>query len=153
MKWTGIGAMLLGSVVAIQAASTSTTQKAETLLREINTDSMAVRSVAAGLDRLAENGGAKWIDYDRQWNEIAPSVEDMQMKLARLEAMQSSLTPAERTELDQRRPLIGEIRSMMQQFVTLLNMPGVQTSDARFKTYARSLRNDADKLRTIAPAT
>jgi hypothetical protein len=168
MKWMYIGAMtmLLGSAIAIQAASPSTTsssvnapanvdqsKRAARLLRDISADGMAITSVAARMDSLAQNGNAKWTDYDRHWNEIAPSVEDMRMKLGRLEAMESSLSPAERMELDQCKPLIGEIQSRTRQFNTLLNTPGVQTSDTRFKTYSRSLRNEAGKLEKLTPAT
>lgn len=67
---------------------------------------MTVRSAAARLDSLAESSGAKWLDYDRQWNEIMPSAEDMQINLARLETMQSALSPAQRAELDRSKPLI-----------------------------------------------
>jgi len=122
-------------------------------LREIKADAAQVRSAAVRWDNLAESSSAKWIDYDRQWNEIRPSVEDMQMKLARLERIQSALSPAERTELDQTKPLIGEIQSGTHQLLTLLDKPGVQTTDAKFKTYAGSLRGEADKIEKLAPAS
>ncbi len=158
--WLGAMTMLLGSVVSIQAASTASSsnngadssKRATRLLRQIKADALAVRSAAAQLDSLTEGSSARWLDYDRQWNEIKPSVEDMQMKLARLETMQSALSPAERTDLNQIKPLIGEIQSRTHQFITLLDIPGVQTGDAKFKTYARSLRSEADKLEKLTPA-
>jgi hypothetical protein len=172
MKWTQLGnaglwlgamTMLSGSVAVVQAASPSSTsssasgvdgsQKAARLLRDIKADALEVRSAAAHFDSLAESAGAKWIDYDRQWNEIKPPVEDMQIKLRLLEAKQSALSPAQRTELDQSKLLIEKIQSTTHQFFTLLETSGVQTSDVRFKTYARSLRNEADKIEKLTPAT
>jgi hypothetical protein len=142
--------MLLGASTATNVTQSS---KPERLMREIKADAAQVQSVAARMDKLAENSTPTWIDYDRQWNEIKPSVEDMQMKVVRLEAMQSSLTPAERKELDQSKLLVGEIQSRTHQFLTLLDTPGIQTTDAKFKTYARSLRNEAGSLEKLAPAS
>jgi hypothetical protein len=158
MKRTYIMMALLGSALALQAASTSTTvgdqsTQASRLLRDIKADAVQVRSDAARVDTMAANSNTTWMDYDRQWNVIKPCVEDMQMKLARLERIQSSLSPAERTDLDQVKSLVGEIQSGTHQFLTLLDKPGVQTSDARFKTYASSLRSEAGKLETIVPAS
>ena len=107
---------------------------------------MQVRSAATRLDSLTTNPGAKWLDYDRQWNEIKPSVEDMQMKLARLEAMRAEISPSEQAELDLSQRLINEIQSRTHELRMLLDQPRVQTSDPRFKAYARSLRNEAQKL-------
>jgi hypothetical protein len=150
MKRILIG-LCIGSM-AMFGASTSPADGGR-LLREIKGDAVRVRSAAAQLDQLAEGSNAKWIDYDRQWNEIKPPVEDIQMKVARLAAMQASLTPAQRAELNQIKPLIGELQSRTEQFLKVLDTRGVPTSDARFKSYARSLRNDADKIEKIAPAS
>jgi hypothetical protein len=170
MEWTdrghvalGLGAMtmLLGSVVAIQAASSSASsspvnsvdrsKQAVRLFRDLKVDAVTVRSAAARLDGLTQSAGANWLDYDRQWNEIKPSVEDMQIKLARLETMQAALSSNELTELNQTKPVIAEIQSRTRQFLTLLNTPGVQVSDAKFRACARSLRNEADKIEKLVP--
>ncbi len=169
MKWTHIGnaslwigamTMLFGSAIVVQAASSSTpsrvngidrSKQSARLLREIKADAEAVRSGATHLDNLAESASAKWSDFDRQWNEMAPSVEDMQIKLARLETMQSALTPAERTEVDRTKPLVQAIQSRTNRFLTLLDTPGVPTTDAKFKAYARSLRNEANQIEKLVP--
>jgi len=143
---------LMGASTAPSSAN-ATTQKPVQLLRQIKTDAMQVRSAAARLDYLAEGSNATWIAYDQQWNEIKPPVEDIQMKLARLEGMQASLTDAQRAELNQIKPLIGEINSRSEKFLTLLDTPGVQTSDAKFKTYTRSLKDAANKLEKTAAAS
>jgi len=149
--WLGTMTMLLGSRAVVQAASSSTkvgdeSKKAARLFRDIRADAVKVRSAAARLDTLSANPASKWLDYDRQWNEIKPSAEDMQMKLARLEKMQAAISPAEQAELDQSKSLIVEIQSRTHQLRMLLDKPGVQTSDPRFKTYSRSLKNEAQKL-------
>ena len=149
--WLGTMTMLLGSMAVVQAASSSAkvgdeAQKTARLFRDIRADAVKVRSAAMRLDTLTDNRGSKWLDYDGQWNAIMPSVEDMQMKLARLETMQAGISPAERAELDQNKRLVEEIQSRTHQLRMLLDKSGVQTSDPRFKTYSRSLRNEAQKL-------
>lgn len=148
--------LLFGSAIAIQAATSSAngvdeSHKAARLLRDIKADATQVRSAAVRLDALTTRAGATWLDYDRQWNEIKPSVEDMQITLARLEAMQAAISPAERKELDQSKMLIEEIQSRTHQLRTLLDQPGVQTNNTDFKVYARSLKTEASKLdRSVA---
>jgi hypothetical protein len=162
MKSTLIVAMLLGLGFLACAASPATTAaaakeadqpKAVRYLRDIRADAAQIQSSAAHLNELAASSGATWIEYDRQWNLIDPVVEDMKIKLARLETMQSALSPAERTEVDQSKPLVGEIQSRTRQFLTLLDTPGVQTSDGKFKACASSLKNDAGKLEKLVPAS
>jgi hypothetical protein len=149
--WLCTTTMLLGSMAVVQAASSPAkvgdeSNKAARLFRDIRADAVKVRSAAARLDTLSANPASKWLDYDRQWNEIMPSVEDMQMKLVRLETLQAAISTAERAELDQSKSLIVEIQNRTQQLRVLLDKPGVQTSDPRFKTYSRSLRNEAQTL-------
>jgi hypothetical protein len=158
MKRTYIMMALLGSALVLQAASTSTavvdqSKRASRLLRDIKADAVQIRSDAARLNTMAANSNTTWMDYDHQWNVIKPCVEDMRMKLARLEMIQSSLSAAERTDLDQMKPLVSQIQSRTHEFLTLLDKPGIQASDARFKMYASSLRNEAGKLETIVPAS
>jgi hypothetical protein len=156
--WVGTMTMLLGSAVLAQAAPPSAKagdepQKAARLLRDIKADAMQVRSAATRLESLTKSSSAKWLDYDRQWNEIKPPVEDMQIKLARLETMQAAISPAERAKLDQSKLLVPEIQTRTRELRTLLDKSGVQTNDAKFKAYARSLRTEAGKLENTAPAS
>ena len=149
--WVATMMMLLGSMAVVQAASSSArtgdeSKKAARLLRDISADAVKVRSAAARLDTLTVGPASKWLDYDRQWNEIMPSVEDMQMKLARLDTMQAAISPAEHAEVDQSKRLIEEIQGRTHQLRMLLDKPGVQTSDPRFKTYSKSLRKEAQEL-------
>ena len=154
--WLGMVTMLFGSAVLVQAANTSRSgvneaHVAARLIRDLKADAIQVRSAAMLLDTLTKNPSATWLDYDRQWNEIKPSVEDMQMKLVRLEGMQSAISAAERQEIDQSKVLIEEIQGRTHQLRTLLDEPGVRTTDPKFKAYARSLSREASQLeRTTA---
>lgn len=160
-KYVGHAGMCVGTmtvllslpVLAQTAASSSPTknesQETARLLRDVRADAMQVRSAAAQLDQLTRSAGAQWVEYDRQWNIIKPPVEDMQMKIARLETMHATISPAERQELDQSKQLIQEIQSRTHELRALLDKPGVQTNDTHFDQYARYLRSEAAKLEKI----
>ena len=160
--WLGTMTILSAVPIMAQAASpekpSAESREAATLLRSIKDDAMQVQSAAARLEGLTKNSStaktsvSTWLEYDRQWNEIKPSQEDMQIKLWRLEGMQAAVSPAERKELDQSKPLIGEIQSKTRELRILLDKPGVQTSNPMFTTYASSLRNEARKLEHTASA-
>ena len=128
-------------------------QTATRLLRDIKTDAMQVQSAASELEHLAKNSGATWPEYDRQWNEIKPAQEDMDIKLWRLESMQAKLSPAERQELERSKPMIEHIQSRTHELRALLDKPGVTTTDAKFKVYATSLRNEASNLEHATSAS
>jgi hypothetical protein len=150
--------MLLALPVLAQTAASSGQNKNESqetgrLLRDVRSDAMQVRSAAAQWEHLTTSSDAKWVEYDRQWNEIKPAVEDMQMKLARLETMHAGISPAERQELDQSKLLVSEIRSRTHELRALLDKPGVQTKDAHFNRYSRYLRSEAAKLEKITAAS
>ena len=154
MKTLYIG-LCLGSLTMLMGASTATDRSAKParILREIKSDATLVREAATHWNNQAEGTNPTWTGYDQQWNFIKPLVEDMQMKLGQLEAMQSSLSSAQSTELNQIKPLVAEIQSRTHELLVLLDRPGIQTNDANFKMYARSLRNEARKLETIVPAS
>jgi hypothetical protein len=114
MKWKAVSklilslgamTMLLGTAAASTSASSSTAIR---LLRDIKTDAAKIQSVAARWEGLTKTSGTTWLRYDRQWNEIKPAQEDMQIKLWRLEGMQAALSPVERAELDQSKPMIEQ---------------------------------------------
>lgn len=156
--WFGTLAMLLAQAPLAQAASTSVkpsidARMAARLLREIRVDAEQVRSAAARLDGLTKSSSVSWIDYDRQWNEIKPAQEDMEIKLGRLERIQAALSPEERKQLDQSKPMIGQIQLRTHELRVLLDKPGVQTGDSEFKTYAISLRRAASQLGRTTSAT
>jgi len=144
-------ALALSSTVWALAADTSAkstgdSRKAARLFQDIKADAIQVRAAAAHLDELAGSPRATWLEYDRQWNEIKPSVERMQIQLAHLDAMQAAMSPAERKDLDQCKLLIDEIQSRTHQLRALLDNPGAHAGDAKFKTCARRLKSESVKL-------
>jgi hypothetical protein len=156
-SWLSVITMLAGAAISSPAATTGKaddqSRSAARLLRDIRADSVHIRAAAARLYTLTESSSSKWLDYDRQWNAIKPSVEDMQMKLARLETMQASISPALSKDLDQSKMLIQEIQSRTRQLRALLDTPGVQPNDVKFKVYSRGLRSEAARLITTVTAS
>lgn len=153
--WLGAMAVLLGSAGLVHGAALSTTNGQEShdaawLYGGIKADAMQVRSAAFRLESLTTTSGATWMDYDREWNAIKPSVEDMQMKLARLETLQASSPAAQRKELDQSRQLIQEIQSRTHGLRVLLDRVDFHKNDPRFGAYARGLTSEAGRLERTA---
>ena len=150
-----MGIMALGSVSGVcaatapakpsQTADMSTT--AARFLRDIRADAANIRSLAANLDRSTTDQNVKWVDYDRQWNEIQPVVEDMHMKLARPENMKGAISAAESKDVEH---LVLEIQRTTDAFLYLLDKPGEMTTDAGFKTCARNLMDESGKLEKVA---
>jgi hypothetical protein len=147
-RWLGALTLLLGTVAGMQAADESKT--AVQLFKAIGADAVQVRSAAASLNKMTADPAATWEQYDRQWNQIQPAVEDMQIRIARLEKMETAISPAERADVERSKQLIQQIRNRTRDFLALLDKPGVQTMDARFKTYAKSLLSEAGKLDTAS---
>ena len=164
MKWTNIGnpglclgvALITVGAAAAQAATPAAkaadeSQTAARLLSGIRADAAQVQSAAEKWENLTKSSTANWKDYDLQWNEIAPPVEDMQIKLDRLESMSGSLSEVQRGEVDQAKQTVQEIRSRTDQLISLLDAPGFKTGDMRFRSDTRNLSSDAGKVeKTIA---
>jgi hypothetical protein len=150
--------ILLGMAGVARAASTSTKTDIESrgaarLLQDIRADAMKVRSAASELEHLTKDSSATWLEYDRQWNEIKPAQEDMEIKLWRLESMQAKLSPIDAKELEQSKPMIEQIQHRTRELRALLDEPGIQTTNVQFKAFASSLTSEAGKLEHAASAS
>jgi hypothetical protein len=150
--------LLMAGAFTLQAASNTpkpagNSKEAATLLRDVKNDAAHVQSVAAHLKDLTAASGAKWTDYDRQWNEIKPSVEDMHEKMWRLENIRAQMTPAEQKEYDQSKPLFQKIEARTHELRQLLDKPGVRTTNSKFKSYANGISSEATKLEHTASAS
>jgi hypothetical protein len=84
---------------------------ARRLLRDVRMDARQIRAHAWQWAILAKSHTANWYDFDRQWNEIKPSVEDMSMKLVQLEDMSPNLPVWEQKAIDSTKPLFSDISS------------------------------------------
>lgn len=137
-------ALLLAAPVTAKTANQS--QEGLRLLHDIHVDAMQIQTAARHLESLTSTPSPKWLQFDEQWNEIKPPVEDMDIRIARLEKIQSSLSPAQRADLDQSKMLANQIRTRTRELRNLLDKPGVSTSDKMFRTYARDLTSESNKL-------
>jgi len=150
----GTVALLVSGAMLLQAASTAkATDESKTaaqLLRDIRSDASQVQSAAAELNKLTASANATWVEYDRQWNVMKPAVEDMQMKLYRLQGMQAKISSAEQKELNQSKTLIEQIQARTHELRVLLDKTGVQTNDPKFKLYATSLKRESSQLEQTA---
>jgi hypothetical protein len=152
--------VLAGTAVAAPAACqpASPAQEARTsagLLRDIRMDARQVRAHAWQWAMLTKNQSAFWSNFDRQWNEIKPPVEDMSMKLVRLENMRASLPASDQKAIDASKPLIADIarethglRMELDRYYNDLSIPLTPASVSD----ARVLAQDAGRLvRTVGP--
>src|SRR5579864_3198881 len=117
--------MFAGSAVLAQAAASTSKASNESnssarLLRDVHSDAVHVQTAAAKLDQLAQNPNATWIDYDRQWNIMKPCVEDMVIRIARLEKMEANVSAAEKTEIDQAKTGVQAIQARVHALRKLL---------------------------------
>ena len=148
-RWMGALALAAASVLAAQAApaaDTGQTQTAERYLKDIRKDAVQIRSASAQLRDLAAKPGVSWLDYDRQWNEIKPHAEDIQMKLWWLEDKQASLSSEDRNDIRECKTLNEEIQSQTNGLRVLLDELNVQTNDPKFAKFAKALESTSDDL-------
>lgn len=123
--------------------------KAERDFKAIQADAVHVRTAALGLEKVVKQAGVKWVDCDAQWNMLKPPVEDMDIRLARLNTVKSSLTPAQQAEVDQAAKLVQSIRSRTHELRALLDKSGVKPTDPMFTTYGRDLATEARQLERV----
>ena len=123
--------------------SQSESRQAVSLLRGITADVEHIRASAMDLEKLTRNRDVKWLQYDRQWNEIKPAQEALDLKLQRLESMEAALTPPERKAVDASKVSIQKITSETHELRALLDQPQVDLKSPMFKRYAQSLVHQA----------
>lgn len=119
-------AMFTGVAMAAPAPvqspmSTVESREGAKLLRDIRMDARQVRTHAWRSDMLAKRQTAMWYKFDRQWNEIKPPVEDMSIKLVRLQEMSANLPAWEQKAIADSQPLIARIASETHDYRTELN--------------------------------
>jgi hypothetical protein len=124
------------------------------LMAEIKSNAGKIQSVAMDLEKLSQNRGAKWNDYDQRWNEIKPHAEELSMELGRLEAMQTSLSASDKQEVDHIKPLINQIETKTDELHGLLGQLNVDPETPELKANARSLARESGSLvREVASET
>ena len=131
------------------AQTSNTTSKATRDLKAIQTDAAHVRTAALGLEKVVKQPGVKWVDCDAQWNAIKPAVEDMDLRLSKLNQIKSSLASSQQSQIDQAAKLVQSIRTRTHQLRALLDKQGVQPADPMFANYGRDLANESRQLERV----
>jgi hypothetical protein len=152
--------VLAGTAVAAPAAGqparcVGESHEAANLLRDIRMDARQVRAHAWQWTMLRKRQTGAWYNFDRQWNEIKPPVEDMSMKLVRLEDMKAKLPAWEQQAMDGSKRLMAQItaethdiRAELDSYYNGLSSPVAVTPKGDSAVLAR----DAGRLvRTVEP--
>lgn len=130
-------------------AGTESSQAAR-LLKEIKANAMQIQTSASKLEKLAKTPDAKWQDYDQQWNLIKPAQERIDVVMRRLEAMQASLSPAERQTIDQTKRDVQAIAGATHDLWVRLGQPNVDLKTPALNADARRLDKAARELSKTA---
>ena len=146
---TGMAAPAAGQ----PAGSSVQSREAARLLRDIRMDARQVRAHAWRWTMLTDTRTATWYKFDKQWNEIKPPVEDMSMKLVRLEDMSASLPPLEQKAIAESEPLVARIAGETHALRTELDKSYTHLSNLSnpaLKGNSKILARDAGQLvRTV----
>jgi hypothetical protein len=141
------GTLLILSPAMFAAPSPSKTQdesaKGARLLKSVARDARQIQASAAEFEKLTHDSRATWKQYDRQWNEVQPLVEIMHRKIARLEAIESSLSPTEKNALEQSKADYQKIAWYSHELGKLVDKVPAELSNPKFKTASRDLMKEA----------
>ena len=142
--------LILSSASFASPSPTKAQDKGARLLKSVAMDARQIQSAASGLERLTKNSDATWKQYDRQWNEIQPVVETMHMKIARLEAIGTSLSPNEKQALEQAKADYQKIAWRSRDLGKLVDMVPPDLSSQKFKIDSRDLAKEASDAAHVA---
>ena len=152
-----VGAILVagGTLIAAPASTQSGKSMMESgeaarLLRRITWDAGAARTHAQRWERLANTSSAAWQSYDRQWNEIKPAVEGMNVRLKELEAIRAKLSPAQQQAIASIRPLLQVAEGHTHRLRALLNRNVAAPSSPASRRQSAALARDARQIAITA---
>lgn len=144
------GAMLILSPVLFAAPSTAKapdeSARSARLLNSVSADAHQIAAKASEWDKLMQDPNTTWRQYDRKWNEIQPIVETMRIKIARLEAMESSLTPAQKQALEQAKADCQKISRRSRELGNLVDQVPANLNNPKFKMGSRDLVKEASEV-------
>jgi len=148
------GTMLILSSVSFAAPSPTKSQdeaaKGARLLKSVAADARQIQSAASAFEKITKDSSATWKQYDRQLNEIQPVVETMHRKIARLEAIESSLSPSEKQALDQSKADYQKIAWRSRDLGKLVDMIPPDLSSPKLKIDSRELVKEASNAARVA---
>jgi septal ring factor EnvC (AmiA/AmiB activator) len=151
-KWTVImfGGLCAVPLLATQATPSAVSSRqadsADRLLREVKAEAQTIEMHANQLQQMANDPSTQWAQFDKQWNEIKPAQEALDMHLWRLEAMRSSLSAPQRKELDGSKQAAQQISARTRQFYKMIDQSGANLASSSFRGDAQSLAKDAQSV-------
>ena len=137
-------------VLAVSQPEQSESRAAQQLLEDIRMDAQQVRARAWEWTMYSNTPTSTWYDFDKEWHQINPPVQDMNKRMKQLEDIKASLPGWERTAINEGEALVTEIAStthtlrtqLDSYFNNMANLPVNATS----KTDSRVLAQTADHL-------
>ncbi len=128
------------------AGPSPTNDQATRLLKGVAADARQIQNAATELEKLTKDSNATWQQFDRQWNELQPAVETMHMKIARLEAMESSLSASEKQALNQSKADYQKIAWQSRELGNMVDKVPVDLSTPKLKIESRELVKEAGEV-------
>jgi hypothetical protein len=123
------------------------------LLKDIRMDARAIDTHARRMVAMSSDNTTKWSAFDKQWNEIKPSEEDIQLKLNKLQPMRASLSPSQQKALAAIPPLYDKIASTARDVRAALNPGAGGIERTALREHSAALANDSMELgEAVAPA-
>jgi hypothetical protein len=133
----------------VQSSSTWDTHKEATnLLTGIETDSRHIRSLANELDVLRMHLTVDWSSHGQKLEEIKQAVNDMGMKLSRLESIRSSALPWQQQAIDRVAPLVRLTADNTQDAILFLNANLHGLWKPEYGKYTRNMADEAGQIAT-----
>ncbi len=120
--------------------------QADKLLRDVGREAVAVSAHALRLQALSRESSTTWQDYDRQWNEMMPKVEEMDRQVARLEAIRPSTLPWQQEAIDRGLSLSGKVGADTDQLRSYMNEHPNELSSAPLRQRERDVELAANEL-------
>lgn len=134
----GVALLTAGISMAQMQAATARDQ-----FRDLRSEARQVRSAALYIDRLAGEPSTTWAQMDKQLNVIKPAQEAMVEHLNRLEAMNQSLTPAERRAVNDAKLKVDDISARTHELRAMLDQHNVDVKSPKFKDTGLRMAHDA----------
>lgn len=150
-------ALCAGPVLAQQAQrgihnAADEAKRATRLFQEMKMDAQQIDAHAMQMEKLAQNPNTSWAQFDQEWNEIKPAQELLNAHMWSLDEMRASLSPAQRTALDQTKQAATMIAARTKELIKTIDQPGAKLVSPTVRSYAQSLAKNAASVAHAATA-
>ena len=153
-KYTGLktalpGAMALfgcGMLLAAPAKSANQSDEAARLIREVQVSAQQVSAHAQDWAHLATTSQATWAAYDKQWNMIKPAMEELSLRLSRLEVLRSVLPQIQQDAIRSSQVLDREMTRDTHALEAMLTTHSKEPKNPAFRKHAGALWREAQQM-------